>query len=194
MLEAEELRRLLNAAKTPEKAMLLLGLNAGFGNHDVATLPETAVNLDSGWIDFPRPKSGIERRCPLWPETVAALRETIAVRPEPKQDAAKGLVFVTSRGRQFLSNGIAHPVTCVIGDLMKESGVHREGLGFYTLRHVFRTVADASLDRVAIDRIMGHSNPTMAGHYIERIDDSRLLRVVEVVRSWLFGDDSPRIN
>jgi integrase len=188
MLEAEEIRRLIAAAKAPEKAMLLLGLNGGFGNHDVATLPESAVDLEVGWINFPRPKTGIERRCPLWPETVAAIREAIAERPEPREDAAKGIVFVTARGRQFLSNGIAHPVTCVIVKLMKETGVHREGIGFYTLRHVFRTVADATLDRVAIDRIMGHSNPTMAGHYIERIDDVRLIKVTEYVRRWLFGE------
>jgi hypothetical protein len=39
MLEAEELRRVLGKAGAPLKAMLLLGLNCGFGNHDVATLP-----------------------------------------------------------------------------------------------------------------------------------------------------------
>ena len=47
------------------------GVNCGFGNGDCASLPLSAVNLDAGWIDFPRPKTGINRRCPLWPETVA---------------------------------------------------------------------------------------------------------------------------
>src|SRR5262249_54915226 len=63
-----------------------------------------------------------------------------------------------------------------------------DGIGFYTLRHVFRTVADAARDPVAIDLIMGHSDPSMGGHYRERIEDSRLLAVAEHVRQWLFGE------
>src|SRR5262245_60497241 len=64
MLSADECRRLIDAAPTAAlKAMLLLGLNCGFGNHDCATLPERAVDLNSAMIDYPRPKSGVERRC-----------------------------------------------------------------------------------------------------------------------------------
>src|SRR5262249_29759770 len=88
MLEAADLRKLIKAASVPVKAMLLLGVNGGFGNHDVATLPMSALDLDRGWINYPRPKTGIPRRCPLWPETVEALRTTIAERPEPQQEEA----------------------------------------------------------------------------------------------------------
>src|SRR5262245_42463736 len=73
MLEADQLRRLLDAAPAPLRAMILLGINAGFGNHDCATLPLSALNLDNGWLNYPRPKTGIPRRCPLWPESVAAI-------------------------------------------------------------------------------------------------------------------------
>ena len=48
-------------------------------------------------------------------------------------------------------------------------------------------MADSSLDRVAIDLIMGHPDPSMGAHYRERIDDSRLQAVTEHVRVWLFG-------
>jgi hypothetical protein len=60
-------------AATQMRAMILLGINAGFGNTDVAKLPMSAVDLKSGWVDFPRPKNGIQRRAKLWPETIAAL-------------------------------------------------------------------------------------------------------------------------
>ncbi len=188
MLEAEEVRRLLHKAGPLLKAMLLLGVNAGFGNHDIATLPLSALDLDAGWVNYPRPKTGIPRRCPLWPETVAALREAIAERPEPRQEEAAGLVFVTTRGRPWLSRGIANPVSVAARDLMKTVGIHHDGIGFYTLRHVFRTVADAARDPVAIDLIMGHTDPSMGGHYRERIEDSRLKAVVDHVRQWLFGE------
>jgi hypothetical protein len=118
---------------------------------------------------------------------VTALREAIAARPEPRQEGAAGLVFVTTRGRPWLSRGIANPVSVAVRSLMKSIGIHDEGIGFYTLRHVFRTVADAARDPVAIDLIMGHSDPSMAAHYRERVEDSRLQAVAEHVRHWLFG-------
>jgi integrase len=211
MLEAAELRRMLDAlagkdvatGRTDEKtgkpesvkvkanpslrAMVLLGVNCGFNNKDCADLPLAALDLDGGWISFPRPKTGIPRRCPLWAETVAALRAAIAARPEPRQDEAAGLVFLTVRGRACLCKGQANPISVAARDLMKAVGVHRDGIGFATLRHVFRTVADGSRDQVAVNAIMGHSDTSMAAVYRERIDDSRLRAVSEHVHVWLFG-------
>jgi integrase len=196
MLEAEELRGLLGyppwrpAAGVQLQAMILLGINAGFGNHDVATLPLSAVNLETGWINFPRPKTGIPRRCLLWPETVAALREAIAGRPELRQEEAVRLVFVNSRGLPWVrttGKSRTDTVSAQFTELLKALGLHRDGLGFYTLRHVFRTVADAARDPVAIDLIMGHTDPSMGGHYRERVEDGRLRAVAEHVRQWLFS-------
>ena len=70
LFTAEEVRRLIDAADVQVQAMLLLGINAGFGNTDCASLPLSALDLEHALIDFPRPKTSIARRCPLWPETV----------------------------------------------------------------------------------------------------------------------------
>jgi integrase len=188
MLEAEQVRRLVDAADTQLKAMILLGVNCGFGNNDVAALPLSALDLDRGWATFPRPKTGIARRAPLWPETVAALREALATRPAPRKDVA-GLVFVNTRGQSWVrvtEESRTDNVAVAFGNLLKSAGVHRDGLGFYTLRHVFRTIADAARDPVVIDLMMGHADPTMGGHYRERVDDSRLRAVADHVRKWLF--------
>lgn len=67
--------------------MVLLGINCGLGNNDCANLPMTAVDLDNGWLDFGRPKTGIHRRCPLWLETVAAIQAALETRPTPKDQA-----------------------------------------------------------------------------------------------------------
>jgi integrase len=190
MLEADELRRLIDAASVPIRAMILLGLNAGFGNHDVATLPLSALDLNAGWIDFPRPKTGIARRCPLWPETVASVRAVLTDRPVAKDKADADLVFLQRSGRRWVRNtekSRTDNVSVYFCELLKAGGLYRDGLGFYTLRHVFRTIADAARDPVAIDLIMGHADPTMGGHYRERVDDSRLMAVTRHVREWLYG-------
>jgi integrase len=66
-------------------------------------------------------------------------------------------------------------------------GLHRPGLGFYALRHTFKTIGGDSRDQVAVDHIMGHRRNDMASAYRERIDDARLVAVTEHVRKWLFG-------
>jgi integrase len=101
MFEPEQVRSMLAEAKQPLRAMLLLGLNCGFGNHDCAMLPMSDLDLDKGWTDFPRPKTAIRRCVPLWPETVAALREAIAKRPKPISPEHAERVFITSKGNTW---------------------------------------------------------------------------------------------
>jgi integrase len=190
LFTAGEVRALLGAAGTPLKAMLLLGVNCGFGNADVGTLPLGALDLDRGWLDYPRPKTGIPRRCPLWPETVEAIREALARRPAPKKEEHAGLAFLSLRGTPLCSVREANRtdgVAVQFGALLRRLGINgRKGLGFYTLRHTFRTVADAAKDQPAADYIMGHEVPHMSAHYRETIDDERLRAVAEHVRAWLF--------
>src|SRR5262249_543901 len=61
LFTALEIRRLLDAAGVQLRAMILLGINAGFGNTDCAQLPLSALDLQAGVIDFPRPKTGVPR-------------------------------------------------------------------------------------------------------------------------------------
>jgi integrase len=62
--------------------------------------------------------------------------------------------------------------------------------GFYGLRHTFKTVAGESRDQVAVDRVMGHTDKSMAANYRARISDARLIDVVNVVRAWLWPDST----
>jgi integrase len=187
LFSAEEIRRLLDAASVPMRAMFLLGINAGYGNADCGTLPLSAVDLERGIIDFPRPKTGIPRRCVLWPETVAALKEALARRPQPKKEEYADLVFITQRGLSWAKDTADSPVTKETRKLLDALGIngHRN---FYTLRHTFRTVADEARDQPATDYIMGHEVPHMSSVYRETISDARLRAVTDYVRRWLFGE------
>src|SRR5262249_33459136 len=175
LFTAEEIRRLLSAAGTSLRAMILLGINCGFRNGDCANLPLSAVDLEAGIIDYPRPKTGINRRCVLWPETVQALREALAKRHEPKKEEHAGLAFITKYGLSWGKDTTDNPVTKEMAKLLRKLDSNgRTGLGFYSLRHTFRTVADEARDQPAADFIMGHEVPHMSSAYRDTISDARL--------------------
>jgi integrase len=187
LFTADEIRRLIDAANVQLRAMVLLGINCGLGNSDVGNLPLSALNLDNALIDYPRPKTGVARRCPLWPETVAAIREALARRPEPKSADDAGLVFLTRCGYRWAKEINTNPVSQELAKLLRRLGINgRKGLGFYTLRHTFRTVADEARDQPAADFIMGHEVDHMSSVYRETISDARLRAVADHVRAWLF--------
>ena len=52
MFEAEQIRDMLDATSRSIKAMILLGINCGFGNNDCATLPRDVLDLENGWVNF----------------------------------------------------------------------------------------------------------------------------------------------
>ncbi|CAN5325491.1 hypothetical protein BH10PLA2_BH10PLA2_20180 [soil metagenome] len=104
MFQAEEIRKLLAMAGQPLKAMILLGINCGYGNSDVGTLPLSTVDLEGGWLNYGRPKTGISRRCPLWPETAQAIKEWLTIRPKPKDESSTSLLFLTSQGHSWSKN------------------------------------------------------------------------------------------
>jgi integrase len=185
LFSAEEIRALIDKAGAQIKAMILLGINSGFGNADCGNLPLTALDLDGGWVDYPRPKTGINRCCPLWPETVQALRAVLAERKEPKDAADGALIFVTKYGDSWAKDIADSPVSKETRKLLNSLGIngHRN---FYCLRHTFRTIADEAKDQPAVDFIMGHESPHMSSIYRERISDERLRAVTDYVRAWLF--------
>jgi integrase len=185
LFTADEIRGMLDTATVPLKAMILLGINAAYGNADCGNLLLSVVDLERGIIDYPRPKTGIPRRCPLWPETIAALKEAINRRPKPKVGENAKLVFITKYGQPWAKDDDPGVITKEMRRLLTQFEIdgHRN---FYTLRHTFRTVADEAKDQPAADLIMGHEVPHMSSVYRETISDERLKAVSDHVRSWLF--------
>lgn len=164
---------------------ILLGINGGFGNTDCSMLPRSAVDFGTCVISYARPKTGVQRVVPVWPETVQALQRVIARRPTPSGDEATNLVFLTPYGnplvRQVTKTNDEGVTTVTNIDklharfvsLLKSLRLKRPEIGFYTLRHTFRTWADETHDQHAIHRIMGHAIPGMSGIYVQEIELDR---------------------
>jgi integrase len=198
MFKPEDIRKMLDSAKPQLKAMILLGVNCGFGNTDCATVPQQALDLDGGWVDFPRPKTKTRRRGALWPETIQALKESLDARPEPKDPALANRVFVTkyahgwdTRAKSGIDKKVSRddPIAKETGKLLRALGLHKPGLGFYTLRHVFQTVGQKTRDKDAVREIMGHAphaSDMSAVCNEEPVDDARLRAVANHVHNWLF--------
>lgn len=191
MFEATELRTIIAAAEVPLKAMILLGINCGFGQSDIGSLPISATDLAGGWIDYPRPKTAVHRRCPLWQETADAIRVALAQRKVPTAESDSGILFVTKYGRRWSRTTESGAPVDNVGQeftkLLRELGLKRDKINFYALRHTFETIAGESRDQVAVDHVMGHARDDMASVYRERISDERLKAVSDVVHRWLFG-------
>jgi len=195
-LTAPQILKLLDAAQEakwgqllPLRAMILLGINCGLGNTDCGMMEDK--HLVGDILDFPLPKTGEDRRGILWPETLSALSEARLRRPKGVPDEIKDRVFVTKRLQAYTHESPAGKPVDSVGlefrRLAIQCGVHRPGIGFYSLRHTFQTVADETKDFPAISLMMGHQQEGMAARYRERISDDRLRAVAEYVRKWLFG-------
>lgn len=187
LLTPEQVRNLVFKAHPTLAAMILLGINCGFGPGDCAALPLARVNLETGWHDYARPKTGIERSCPLWPETIEAICDHLELGRKPKEKADSGLVFLTRHGRPFNRDSDYGTITKEFSKLAKALEI--EGT-FYWLRHTFETIAGMSRDQVAVNYIMGHADVSMAGEYREEVQPERLQAVVDVVHNWVNFDAS----
>lgn len=200
MFEAAEVLAILDAADPTLKAMTLLAINAGHGNSDVANLKQSSLDFETGWLNFPRGKTGIGRRVRLWPETISALKVAIERRPKPKDKANSDLCFITQNGHKWVRSGSQsdpefrssmNTVSNNFSKLLKKLGINsRRGLGFYTLRHTFATIGSESKDQQSVGAIMGHIDHSQLSVYQERISDERLIAVTDVIHAWLWPASS----
>ena len=198
MFASEDIRSILDIANPQMKALVLLALNSGMGNTDLALMSFGVLDLDKAFIDYPRPKTGVERLIP-------PLAGDGAGRARGHQDEThpsirhENIVFITQKGTLWARyddegedgkrrRGVpVSPLTQAYRRLMERTGTRRKHRGFYSLRHTFRTLVDELPDRGAIDLVMGHeATNDMRIHYVEETDLVRLKRVVNHVRKWLY--------
>lgn len=180
------------------RAMILLGINAGFGNTDLAELPLSVINLNAGWIDYARGKTGGERRAWLWPETVHALRDYLPRRPKPARAAYAALAFLTSEGNPLIRDFYGpdgewkrqeDKIAENYGRLLLRLGQKRTGRNFYSLRRSFRTFGAEVGSELVLDFCMGHVGDAedMSRVYTQTILDKMIYAVCSHVRNRVLG-------
>ena len=210
----EVLRRLIDEADAELKAQLLLGINCGFYPIDIKMLPVSALDLGNGWIRYHRNKTGNQRRSPLWPETVAALKAWLELRDPGDEETLKDLVFcVLCAPNEKMSSapGRAHhhpegKTAWICGSdrvgrrfaTLRDKLEMDAGLNFSMTRHTFATVGDSLGDRAALRTIMGHEGGGgITDYYIhdaangadmvlQAASSARLKRITDFVRGWLY--------
>lgn len=192
----EQVRDLIDIAPSDQlKAMILLAINCGFGNTDCSELTVDAVDLDGAWIDYPRPprpKTGVRRRCKIWPETRDALTVVINVRRTPKDRKHRNLVFLTLFRLPWVEEK-NDAITYEFRKHIKARGYHRPGLSFYALRSTFATIGRQTGDVAAVKAVMGHVDDSVLNeHYSQSFPDERLEAVANHAHGWLFGTEVSR--
>lgn len=181
LLTRDEVAALIAAADPQWRAIVLLCMNSGMGNSDIARVRQK--NISDGVMQMARGKTGVSRSVPLWPETI----EAIAVLNRKWND----LLFVSSRGTQLIRPSTKGGVTDLTIEgfrrLAVAAGIHRKGMGMYWIRHTFQTVAEGSRDFPAVSAIMGHTDSSMSAVYREEVSRERLQAVTDHVRAWLLS-------
>lgn len=146
----DELEKLFAVAGVVDTALLLLGLNCGFGNTDIGTLKLCDIDLETATVSHARPKTGVERNFILWPQTVEILKAYLKdYRGKPVNEEVAELVFVGKRGRPLCWELIDENGNYKRSDAIKnrfrrlyeKAGLKRPyGRGYYSMRHTFATL------------------------------------------------------
>lgn len=162
----DQIGKLLSLANPSMRAMILLGLNCGFGCTDCSELRWNHLDLEKGRVDFPRGKTGVQRNFLLWPETLAAIK-ILPVRGE--------LVFYTDQGNPWvrpIAQGKSHDdaLSKEFTKLLRRAKIAtQKGTGFYTLRRTAATIAAETGDVFAVKGVLGHADLKMASTYVQNI-------------------------
>jgi integrase len=208
VVTGEEIDQLLDRAQPAFRAMILLGINCGLGPADLGRLRWNMIDLERGYLNFPRPKTGVARVGYLWKKTRRALRRVRTLRHNRRaieRDGETSLVFLTRKNlpfyrevevhgfvdcdgqriRKLLHVKVDNPLLRTFRRMVRELGF--DGLTFYRLRHSFRTFGQRARDREALDACMGHKDRGIGRVYDhEQVEWNRLRGVARVVyfRLW----------
>ena len=167
-LTPRQIGSLLKACDPVDKAIVMLGLNCGLGNTDIATLQLADVDLEAGTISNNRRKTDSARDFALWPETATCLKAYLKKHrgKHPRTEDIAKLFFIGHKGMPMVwdvvnDDGRIKRIDAVKNRwdrLCDRAGVDLPyGAGFYILRHTYATmIGQLSHDLREVQAAMGH--------------------------------------
>jgi site-specific recombinase XerD len=195
-LEEAELQALMDAvdlnARTGvrDRALLLLLYNTGARVSEIVTLDLDHLRLNgSPQLDL-QGKGNKHRTCPLWPETVTALKDYLRVR-RPKQSAIRAL-FLNANSAPITRFGIRH----IVGKYaaiaahqcpsIRTKIVTPHTLRHTTAMHLLRSGNDINM----VSYWLGHADINTTHIYLE-IDMEMKRRMIEKLDAPVINDQAP---
>jgi integrase len=163
----EELQRLYQAADKTMRLWILLGLQVGMTQRDVAKLCPEQIDLENRTLWYRRSKTGCYARVPLWDETYALLKPYCrrSAKPEdPIFRTVKGhLVVHMSEGNKNID-----AVGSAFRDLKKAAGIGPGG--FTVMRATASQFHRNHAGKEIAEGFLAHRTTGVAKHYHEFSD------------------------
>ena len=184
--DRDDLLLLIHHAKKPLLVAILLGLNCGFYGEDTKSICLKHLNLTDPipYHDFRRVKNNRKRKAVLWPETVEAVNQYLAIR---KPAVETDRLLLTRFGLPFDPH--RRGLNESFNTLCSKAGIKRHGVSVGSLRHTYGTIMDLVPDKKMVNLTMGHVDQSIQARVYSQLNLSeldRLKRVSDVVREWLF--------
>lgn len=182
LLTSDELNLVLNVASVKFRAIILLAINGGFNNSDVAHLPLALFDSMPTLLDYPRHKNYLPRQTPLWPETQQAISDWLAIRPPCDRPE----LFVTAKLNAYWGSSRNDQIGKSFYRYLKNLGIYAPGKNFGAIRSTFADIIKEVGDDSAAKALMGHVDGSqMYSSYARGVYLPRLKKCTEHVRNWL---------
>ena len=172
----DEVKAMYAEATPRMRLYVLLALNGGFTQIDIATLAHGMIDWETGIISRDRNKTSVPQGCKLWPTTLALLKQE-ATKPNANGD---NLVLVSEEGNplayEAISDAGKHSKVDAIRSAFSRLKIKckmKDGRGFKTFR---KTGADAIAKQYQsepqlVDLFLAHSANGMRKHYANQYFD-----------------------
>lgn len=172
-LEAEELKAILDSVDVHtrnglrDKALLLFMYNTGARVQEIADLKIDHVRFDAASQVMLSGKGNKQRMCPLWPETLAALADYLALRTPNDNDDQH--LFLNARGVKITRFGIRYIVRSYTAKSISQCpALEKKKVSPHTFRHTTAMhLLQAGNELNMIRLWLGHASLNTTHMYIE---------------------------
>jgi site-specific recombinase XerD len=172
-LDTDELDAILNSVDVKsrnglrDKALLLCMHNTGARVQEVVDIKLDDLRLDAASQVKITGKGNKERMCPLWPETIKAIKAYLAVRKPRQKDEPH--LFLNDKGEKITRFGIRHIIKKYTDKaIKKQPSLKQKKVSPHTFRHTTAMhLLQAGNDLNVVKLWLGHADLNTAHMYVD---------------------------